>query len=158
MLSGAGDSTRTMGWYQWWAPSSLSACCTITDCCCSSVARCEIFVWGRKEKQWAKEAEGKDSGRGNEQETVLLNRWRVRRKKKGGERGTAFANAVVVVCVYAKYTEPIAACVWAGLQTVLCLLTTEQLLPLQWHLIQKHTQQTPQGAPARSQIGFTLHQ
>lgn len=47
-----------------------------------------------------------------------------------GER-TAFANAVVVVCVYAKYTEPIAACVWAGLQTVLCLLTTEQLLPLQ---------------------------
>lgn len=41
-LPGAGDSTGTMGWYHWSAPSSLSACCTITGCCSSSVAYCEV--------------------------------------------------------------------------------------------------------------------
>lgn len=69
-LPGAGDSTGTMGWYHWSAPSSLSACCTITGCCSSSVAYCEVRESKREEK------------RRQRVKKRVWKRWRERKKNK----------------------------------------------------------------------------
>lgn len=92
------------------APSSLSACCTITDCCSSSVVHCEVCERAREKitkRRRDRGGEEGDRGREKEKQTVLLNwDWR---KKKGGESveerysvlcvASINVNTVVVMCV-----------------------------------------------------------